>query len=103
MQHKNRLVWRAQTYNAHERSRESIEMAFDTILQEKMKVRHKQGFKPPKRGRKTDLEGDAPVSDAHDVMQRFRVLVMRKGCPLQHRLWYCPAGSATCSVLTEAG
>ncbi|CAK0785544.1 hypothetical protein CVIRNUC_008754 [Coccomyxa viridis] len=48
------------TYKAHERSRESIEMAFDTILQEKMKVRHKQGFKPPKRGRKTDLEGDAP-------------------------------------------
>ena len=36
-------------------------MAFDTILQEKMKVRHKLGFKPPRRGRKTDLEGDAPV------------------------------------------
>ena len=36
-------------------------MAFDSILQEKMKVRHKQGFKPPRRGRKTDLEGDAPV------------------------------------------
>ena len=43
-------------------------MAFDTILQEKMKVRHKQGFKPPKRGRKTDLEGDAQVSHAHDIM-----------------------------------
>ena len=42
-------------------------MAFDAILQEKMKVRHKQGFKPPKRGRKTDLEGDAPVSNAHMV------------------------------------
>ena len=50
-----------QTYKGHEKSRESIEMAFDTILQEKMKVRHKQGFKPPKRGRKTDLEGDPEV------------------------------------------
>ena len=102
MQHRHRLVWRVQTYKAHERSRESIEMAFDTILQEKMKVRHKQGFKPPKRGRKTDLEGDAPVRDAHDIMQWFRVSVMRKGRPLQHRLWYCRAGSATCSVLTKA-
>lgn len=50
-----------QTYKSHERSREAIEMAFDSILQEKMKVRHKQGFRPPRRGRKTDLEGDAPV------------------------------------------
>ena len=62
MQYTHRLVCGAQTYQAHERSRESIEMAFDTILQEKMKVRHKQGFRPPKRGRKTDLEGDAEVS-----------------------------------------
>ena len=61
-------------------------MAFDTILQEKMKVRHKQGFKPPKRGRKTDLEGDAPVSDAHDIMPHFRVSGLSKGRLLQHRL-----------------
>jgi len=54
-------MWTLQTYKSHERSRESIEMAFDTILQEKMKVRHKMGFRPPKRGRKTDLDGDAPV------------------------------------------
>lgn len=36
-------------------------MAFDSILQEKMKVRHKQGFRPPRRSRKTDLEGDPQV------------------------------------------
>ena len=80
MQYRHRLVCGVQTYKAHERSRESIEMAFDTILQEKMKVRHKQGFRPPKRGRKTDLEGDAEVS--------------RKECPLKRRLQCRLPGSA---------
>lgn len=50
-----------QTYKRHERSREAIELAYDSILQEKMKVRHKYGFQPPRRGRKTDLEGDPLV------------------------------------------
>ena len=36
-------------------------MAFDAILKQKMKVRHKYGFKPPKSGRRTDVEGDVTV------------------------------------------
>ena len=68
-----------QTYKSHERSRESIEMAFDTILQEKMKVRHKMGFRPPKRGRKTDLDGDAPVRILlHSFVQSFHTLEKRQ-------------------------
>ena len=50
-----------QTYKRHERSREAIELAYDSILQEKMKVRHKYGFQPPRRGRRTDLQGDPLV------------------------------------------
>ncbi|KAK9817257.1 hypothetical protein WJX72_011944 [[Myrmecia] bisecta] len=46
-------------YKAHGPSREAIEMAFDSILGDKMKVRHKYGFKPPRTGRKTDAAGDA--------------------------------------------
>lgn len=30
------------------------------VLQEKMKVRHRDGFRPPRSGRRTDVEGDAP-------------------------------------------
>lgn len=51
-----------QEYKAHDRSRESIEMALDEILKQKMKIRHKYGFKPPKSGRRTDVEGDPTVS-----------------------------------------
>lgn len=51
----------AQQYKAHERSRESIELAFDAILQKKYKLRHKYGFRPPVTGRKTDLAGDEEV------------------------------------------
>lgn len=47
-------------YKAHEPSRESIELAFDDILQEKMKVRHKFGFRPPQRGKRGEAQGDAP-------------------------------------------
>ena len=65
-------------------------MAFDTILQEKMKVRHKQGFRPPKRGRKTDLEGDALVSR---ISGNGSGVSDQQGCPLQHRLHYCLSGS----------
>lgn len=49
-------------YRHHERSREAIEMAFDTLLQEKMRSRQKYGFKPPRTGRKTDLEEDVRES-----------------------------------------
>ena len=66
-------------------------MAFDTILQEKMKVRHKQGFRPPKRGRKTDLEGDALVSRSSG---NALVSVVSKGCPPQHRRHFGLPGSA---------
>jgi len=51
-----------QEFKAHGRSREAIEMAFDAILKQKMKVRHKYGFKPPKSGRRSDVEGDPTVS-----------------------------------------
>ena len=51
-----------QEFKAHDKSRESIEMALDEILKQKMKIRHKYGFKPPKSGRRTDVEGDPTVS-----------------------------------------
>ena len=56
-----------QTYKAHERSREAIELAYDSILQEKMKVRHKFGFQPPQRGRRRDLQADPLVSSLPDI------------------------------------
>lgn len=46
-----------QQYKWHEPSRESIELAFDTIIQEKLKVRHKFGFRPPRGGRRGDIDG----------------------------------------------
>lgn len=54
-----------QEYKAHDKSRESIEMALDEILKQKMKIRHKYGFKPPKSGRRTDVAGDPTVSGAY--------------------------------------
>jgi ATP-dependent HslUV protease ATP-binding subunit HslU len=45
-------------YSQHEPSRESIELAFDTILQQKMKVRHRFGFRPPTRGKYGEAKGD---------------------------------------------
>ena len=50
-----------QEFKGHGRSREAVEMAFDEILKQKMKVRHKYGFKPPKSGKRTDVEGDPTV------------------------------------------
>ena len=47
-----------QTYKSHERSREAIEFAYEAILKQDMKRRQKYGFKPPKLGRKTDLDAD---------------------------------------------
>lgn len=47
-------------YRQHEPSKESIELAFDDILQEKMKVRHRFGFRPPQRGKRGEVQGDAP-------------------------------------------
>ncbi len=48
----------SQTYKSHERSREAIEFAYEAILKQDMKRRQKYGFKPPKLGRKTDLDAD---------------------------------------------
>ena len=56
-----------QEFKAHDKSRESIEMALDEILKQKMKIRHKYGFKPPKSGRRTDVEGDPTVSQAPEA------------------------------------
>ena len=36
-----------------------MELAFDAILKEKMRLRHKLGFRPPRSGRKSDVTGDA--------------------------------------------
>lgn len=47
-------------YRGHEPSRESIELALDAILKEKMKARHRFGFRPPQRGKRSDAQGDAP-------------------------------------------
>lgn len=57
-----------QEYKAHDKSRESIEMALDEILKQKMKIRHKYGFKPPKSGRRTDVEGDPTVCFMHTLL-----------------------------------
>lgn len=50
-----------QEYKWHAPSREAIELAYDSILQEKMNVRNKFGFKPRRTGRKTDLEAEPEV------------------------------------------
>ncbi|BDA48385.1 probable protein CHAPERONE-LIKE PROTEIN OF POR1, chloroplastic [Coccomyxa sp. Obi] len=61
-----------ETYKRHERSREAIELAYDSILQERMKVRHKYGFQPPRRGRKSDLQGDAlPTGIIGNIKERL--------------------------------
>lgn len=56
-------------YKQHEPSRESIELAFDSILQSSIKFRHKYGFKPPKTGRRTDAAGDP---EKVSIFQRIR-------------------------------
>lgn len=56
-------------YRDHEPSRESIELALDSILQERMKVRHRDGFRPPQRGKRSDVTGDAPKQS---LWQRVR-------------------------------
>lgn len=45
-------------YKEHEPSLESIELAFDSILQSSIKFRNKYGFRPPKTGRRSDISGD---------------------------------------------
>lgn len=56
----------AQAYKRHERSREAIEMAYESILNQDMKKRQKYGFKPPKLGRKTDAQA-GPEACSHTL------------------------------------
>lgn len=58
-------------YSWHEPSKEAIELAFDDIIQEKLRSRHKHGFRPPKTGRKTDMRADTRVSLAQRVSGLF--------------------------------
>jgi len=58
-------------YKQHEPSRESIELAFDTILTTKMKVRHKHGFQPPKTGKRSDAQGELKVSIWQKIKDAF--------------------------------
>lgn len=59
-------------YRVHEPSRESIELAFDAILQEKMKARHKFGFRPPRIGKRGEAQGDpVKLSLWQQIRSRF--------------------------------
>ncbi|KXZ56005.1 hypothetical protein GPECTOR_2g1557 [Gonium pectorale] len=49
-------------YKWHEPSREAIELAFDSIIKEKMKDRHKYGFQPIRMGGRGGVLGSAKAS-----------------------------------------
>ncbi len=51
-----------QQYKSHEPSREAVELAFEKVLSEHMKRRKAGGFRPPQRGKRGEVQGDAPVS-----------------------------------------
>ena len=78
----------SQQYRWHEASRESIELSFEKILNEKMSVRHKRGFQPPNTGRKSDVEGDPEVTDGLPLLL---MIVISSSSPL-------PASSSTSSL-----
>eukprot|EP00890_Picochlorum_soloecismus_P000935 jgi/Picsp_1/1842/NSC_05309-R1_protein len=99
-------------YKQHEPSRESIELAFDTILKTKMKVRHKYGFQPPKTGKRSDAQGELKVSIWQRIKDAFEpnvssvTLVNDGGIFLALALWAAwqaassdptlPLGAAVC-------
>lgn len=58
-------------YKWHEPSRESIELAYDQIIKEKMQARQKFGFKPPRTGRRKDAIGEP---DQPSLADRFASL-----------------------------
>jgi hypothetical protein len=58
-------------YKEHDPSRESIELAFDSILQSSIKFRNKYGFRPPKTGRRSDVSGDP---EKVSIVQRVKDL-----------------------------
>ena len=84
---------RPQEYENHEPSRESIELAFDSILQQKFKLRNKYGFRPPSLGRKTDLEADEEVGTNRLVCSGS---VLRNQC-------CCGAGCMLCTQSAHLG
>ena len=59
-------------------------MALDEILKQKMKIRHKYGFKPPKSGRRTDVEGDPTVSQTLMEISPFIYLFVLATSPHWH-------------------
>jgi hypothetical protein len=89
-----RCLCYVQQYKAHERSRESIELAFDSILQKKYKLRHKYGFRPPATGRKTDLAADEEV--LHPVHGPLVPQSLRK-------LWAACSCGVLCTVELAGG
>ncbi|KAI3429256.1 hypothetical protein D9Q98_005353 [Chlorella vulgaris] len=58
-------------YQGHEPSRECIELALDSILEEKRRVRLKDGFRPPRTGRRTDAAGDAPKLSLWQTVRQY--------------------------------
>ena len=86
-----------QTYKRHERSREAIELAYDSILQERMKVRHKYGFQPPRRGRKSDLQGD-PLVSSHLLADQSMVAVDLK----MHLMCLCSSAKTQATLLVAS-
>lgn len=59
-------------YRQHEPSREAIELAFEKVLSEHMKRRQKGGFRPPQRGKRGEVRGDAPkLSLWQQIREKF--------------------------------
>lgn len=65
-------------------------------LQERMKVRHRDGFRPPQRGRRTDVEGDAPKQRWAErnlfVASAFQLWMWRMWPSVQHEPLRSAAG-----------
>ncbi|PNH09625.1 hypothetical protein TSOC_003733 [Tetrabaena socialis] len=68
-------------YRWHEPSREAIELAFDTVIKEKLSSRHKFGFQPIRMGRRGDVMAAAragwnkKIYDLFDPTITFRTLI----------------------------
>eukprot|EP01023_Acetabularia_acetabulum_P048703 TRINITY_DN5160_c0_g2_i2.p4 TRINITY_DN5160_c0_g2~~TRINITY_DN5160_c0_g2_i2.p4 ORF type:complete len:291 (+),score=61.38 TRINITY_DN5160_c0_g2_i2:47-919(+) len=58
-------------YKQEERSREKIEWAFDKILSQKYSDRHKLGFRPPRRGKR----GEAQGQPKQNILEKFKNLL----------------------------
>lgn len=69
---------------------------YPSCLQERMKVRHRDGFRPPQRGRRTDVEGDAPKQRWAErnlfVASAFQLWMWRMWPSVQHEPLRSAAG-----------